>query len=156
MTEAQARAVSRVREPLTRKNKIGLGLAVFLGLIGATSFFGAPGGEGDSEGPPQGVLIADGVLGVITLIAVVYAWRTADRTGSRIVAGSRILAAVTSLPAFFVEGVPAFVVALVAVLVVVTAVTVALVLSRPAPESGAPAAAGPGGWGAYGRRQRGV
>lgn len=142
MTETAAQR--RVREPLTGKNRTGLVLAGILGVFSATSAFLTPdAGDADSEGPPLGVLIADGVLGLITVVAVVYTWRTANRTGSRIVAGSRILSAVTALPAFFVNGVPAVVVVLVAVLVVLTAVATALVLSRPAPEAAATPSAAP-------------
>ena len=68
-------------------------------------------------------------------MAVVYTWRTAHRTGSRVVAGSRILSAVTALPALLVTGVAAWVVAVVAVLIVVTVVATALVLSRTVPET---------------------
>lgn len=122
---------------LTTKNKVGLVLAALLGLSDLLSLL-VPQGDGqdngDVAGPPLPVLIAGAVLGVITLVAVVYTWRTANRVGSRIIAGSRILSILGALPAFFVSGVPAFVVALVAVIVVLTIVTIALVLSRPAPE----------------------
>ncbi|MFF4832919.1 hypothetical protein [Streptomyces sp. NPDC001315] len=118
---------------LTRKNKVGLALAGVLGLLDTANFLDIPAGDSDAAGPPAAVLVADGVLGLITVVAVLYAWRTANRTGSRVVAGSRILSAITALPALFVSGVPAWVVALVAVFVVLTVVVTALVLSRPAP-----------------------
>ncbi|MFJ8719453.1 hypothetical protein ACIRD9_40850 [Streptomyces violaceus] len=118
---------------LSRKNKVGLALAGVLGLIDMTSVF-TPWPDSDAPGPPVSVLVAGTVLGVITLFAVVHTWLTANRTGSRVVAGSRILSAITSLPAFFVTGVPAWAVSVVALLVVVTIVVIALVLSRPAPE----------------------
>lgn len=87
---------------------------------------------GPSEvGPPLGVLVAATVLGLITLVAVAYTWRSASRVGSRIVAGSRILSMITALPAFVVDDVPPPVVVLVAVFVVATVVAVGLVLSRP-------------------------
>jgi len=120
--------------PLSRKNKVGLGLAAALGLLDMTSMVGVLTPDSDGPGPPAGVLVGDAVLGLITVVAVVHAWRTASRTGSRVVAASRILSAITALPALFVTGVPAWAVALVAVLVVVTVVVIALVLSRPAPE----------------------
>jgi hypothetical protein len=118
---------------LSRKNKVGLALAGVLGLIDMTSVF-TPLPDSDAPGPPVGVLVAGTVLGVITVVAVVHTWRTANRASSRVVAGSRILSAITALPAFFVTGVPAWVVAVVAVFVVVTVVVIALVLSLPAPE----------------------
>jgi hypothetical protein len=76
----------------------------------------------NEPGPPAEVMIAGGVLGVITLVAVVYTVRTA----------SRILSMLTSLPAFFVPEVPAGLVALAAARVVLTLHRVHLVLARPA------------------------
>jgi hypothetical protein len=122
---------------LTRKDKVGLGLAAFLGLADTSNFFMIPQGDPDTPGPPAAVLIADGVLGIITVAAVVYAWRLTSRTASRVVAGARILSVITALPALFVTGVPAWVVAVVALFVVVSVVVIALVLSRPAPEPAA-------------------
>jgi hypothetical protein len=49
-----------------------------------------------------------------------------------VIAATRIVSAVSALPAFFVEGVPAGLVALAAAGVVLTVVTVWLVLSPPA------------------------
>ncbi|WP_392972917.1 hypothetical protein [Streptomyces sp. LN245] len=120
---------------LSRKNKVGLGLAAALGLLDTTSAGGFLAPDSGEPGPPAGILVADVVLGLITVVAVVHTWRTANRTGSRIVAGSRILSAVTALPALFVTGVAAWVVAVVAVLIVVTVVATALVLSRTVPET---------------------
>ncbi len=62
---------------------------------------------------------------------MVHTWRTGNRVSARIVAGSRILSLLSALPAFFVEGVPALLVASVAVFAVLTVVAVGLVLSRP-------------------------
>ncbi|MFF4762002.1 hypothetical protein [Streptomyces sp. NPDC001292] len=121
---------------LTRKNKVGLVLAGLLGLLDMSNFFMLPEPDSDTQGPPTAVAIADGVLGVITVLAVLYTWRTLNRTGSRVVAGSRILSVVSALPAFFVSGVPAAVVALVAVFTILSVVVIALVLTRPAPEAG--------------------
>ncbi|MCF3135063.1 MULTISPECIES: hypothetical protein [Streptomyces] len=121
--------------PLTRKNKVGLVLAGLLGLLDTTNFFSIPAQEPDTPGPPTAILVADGVLGVITVIAVVYTWRTLNRAGSRVVAGSRILSVITALPALFVGGVPAWVVLVVAVFTILSVVVIALVLTRPAPEA---------------------
>lgn len=119
---------------LSRKNKVGLALAAALGLLDMTNVVGFLAPDVGEPGPPEGVLVADAVLGLITVVAAVHAWRTANRTGSRVVAGTRILSAITALPALFVTGVPAWVVIVVAVFIVTTVVVVALVLSRPAPE----------------------
>lgn len=125
-TEAATRA------HLTTKNKIGLGLAGLLGLIDVVSVGGL--GDSDGAGPPLGVLIAGSVIGLITIIAVIYTWRTGNRLGARIVAGTRILSILSAVPAFFVDDVPAGLIVVVAVAMVITVVTVALVLSRPKPE----------------------
>ncbi|MFJ3310675.1 hypothetical protein ACIPSA_48550 [Streptomyces sp. NPDC086549] len=123
--------------PLTRKNRVGLVLAGLLGLLDTINFFIVPVQDSDSQGPPPAILVADGILGVITVIAVVYTWRTCNRTGSRVVAGSRILSVISGLPALFLDGVPAYVVLLVAVFTVLSVVVIALVLTRPAPEAAA-------------------
>lgn len=119
---------------LSMKNKVGLVLAGLLGLTDMASLLGPQPAPGEA-GPPTAVLIAGTILGVITVVAVIYVFRTVSRTGSRIVAGSRILSMITALPAFFVDGVPAALVVLVAAGVVVTLLTVWLVLSKPADPS---------------------
>lgn len=118
---------------LTRKNKAGLVLAAVAGLIDLSNVFDIPADDTSTPGPPTGILVADVVLGVITLVAVVHAWRTGNRTACRVVAGARIIDVITALPALFVSGVPSWVVIVVAVFVVLSVVTIALVLSRPAP-----------------------
>lgn len=120
---------------LTVKNKVGLVMAAVLGLLDVTSVFSIPAQDEDTPGPPLVILIAGVVLGLITLIATAYAWRTADRIGARVVAGSRTLSVITSLPAFYVSGVSAGVVLIVSAIVVTSVIAIALVLSRPAFES---------------------
>lgn len=117
--------------PISLKNKIGLVLAGLLGLLDVLSVL-APTPDGQT-GPPFVVLAADCALGVLTLAAVVFTWRTGNRIGARVVAGARIFSAITALPAFFISGVPAGLVVLAAAGVVLTVVTVGLVLARPAP-----------------------
>ncbi len=118
---------------LTSKNKTGLVLAGLAGIADLTSAFDLSGQDGDHPGPPTAILAVDVVLGLVTVVAVVHAWRTGNRAGSRVAAAARILSALTALPAFFVEGVPPGLVAVVAVFVILTVITVALLLSRPAP-----------------------
>jgi hypothetical protein len=65
------------------------------------------------------VLIAAGVIGLVTLIAVVIMWRSGSRVAARMIAGSPILSVRLALPAFFSSAVPAPLVVLVAVLIVV-------------------------------------
>lgn len=112
---------------LTTKNKVGLFVA---GLLGVTDIFSplifkTPDGE---TGPPFGILLLDSLLGIITVAAVVVAWRTATRGAIRVAAGSRIISMLTALPAFFVD-VDAAVKVTTAAFVIVTIVSVVLMLS---------------------------
>jgi hypothetical protein len=116
---------------MSLKNKIGLSLAGLLGLADILILFAGLQPDPGEIGPPFAVLVASSVLGLITLVAVVYTWCSRSRVGGRIVAGSRILSVISTLPAFLFDGVPSAVVVLAAVLVVVTVVAVTLVLSRP-------------------------
>ena len=112
--------------PVTTRTRVGLVLAVVLGLADVVSaFFPTPEGE---VGPPLAIVILGGVIGLATLAAVAVAWRSGRRGALRIVAGTRVLSAITALPAFFVD-VPAWLKLVVAVLVVLTVVCVVLVLS---------------------------
>lgn len=86
---------------LSTVNKVGLGLAALLGVLDiASAFSPTPDGE---VGPPIGILLLGGVLGVVTLVAVVWAFRSCSRGAIRIVAAARIVSAITALPAFFVD-----------------------------------------------------
>ena len=75
--------------------------------------------------------IVSAVLGLITIVGAVIAWRARSRPAVRVVVGSRVLSLILSLPAFFVSGVPAGWVVVSAVFVVLTLVCVMLVLARP-------------------------
>ena len=112
---------------LTTKNKIGLVLAGLLGVVDCVSLATPPPPDGEA-GPPIGILVLGTVLGVITIVAVVIAWRTARRGAIRIAAGARILSAITALPAFFVD-VPPALKAFVAVGVIITVASVVLMLT---------------------------
>jgi hypothetical protein len=113
---------------LTTKNKVGLVIAFLLGLSDIGGAF-APTPDGQ-DGPPRAVLVVGGLLGVATIVAVFIGWRMADRAAIRIAAGTRIISAILSLPAFFVD-VPAGLKALAAVGVVITIVSVVLMLTPP-------------------------
>jgi hypothetical protein len=114
------------RQPFRTANKAGLALAGVLGVADVGSFFASPTPPGE-PGPPTGILMLDGVLGVITLVAVVAAFVSRRRGWVRLAAGARILSMVTALPAFF-AGVPDWLVAIVSAVVVVTVVAVVLML----------------------------
>ncbi len=119
--------------PISTRQKVGLVLAGVMSVINIPSvFFPAPDGD---EGPPLAVLAVNSVLGIIGLVAVIIAWRSGNKAAIRVAAGTLILNAITSLPAFFVD-VPAGLKAVVGVSVLVTVATVVLMFSparRPAP-----------------------
>ncbi len=112
--------------PNSTRQKVGLVLA---GLLSATSIpsvlSSTPAGE---VGPPFAILLTDTVFGVVGLVAVLIAWRTANRTAIRVAAGSLILVLLTALPAFFVD-VPPVIKALTGLSVLVTVLAVVLMFS---------------------------
>lgn len=119
---------------LSALNKTGLVIAIVLGALDLTGPFMTP-DEPGQDGPPMAILLIDAVLGLITIVAAVIAWRTGRPGVIRIVAGARIISAITALPAFFVD-VPAALQALVGALVVLTIASVVLMLlpsRRPVP-----------------------
>lgn len=83
----------------------------------------------DGETPPIAVAAIGTVLGVVSLVLVVLAWRGSRRAAIGLVA-LRVLSAATAVPAFTVGGVPAPVQALAAALIVLT--LLGCVLVRPA------------------------
>lgn len=118
---------------ISGRQKAGLVIAGLLSLGNVTSVvFPTPDGE---EGPPFEVLLLGTILGVIGVVAVVIAWRNANQAAFRVAAGSLVISAITSLPAFFVD-VPAGIKILVAVSVVLTVLSIVLMFSsaqRPVP-----------------------
>jgi hypothetical protein len=84
---------------------------------------------GNGETPPVEVAAIGAALGLITVAALVPAWR-GSRGGVIAIVVSRLLSAVTALPAFFVDDVPGAAVAAAAVGIVITLVAVALVAAR--------------------------
>lgn len=116
---------------LTTRNRIGIVLATLLGLadLGSLALLGSTPAPGE-DGPPDVVLVFSAVMGVLTLVACVLAWRRRSRGALRVAAVTRLLSAATSVPAFFVDGVPAGLVIGAAAGVVITLVTVGLLVSR--------------------------
>ena len=85
----------------TRRVRNGLILSVLLGLVNLPFLFmPTPDGE---DGPPYGVLVASAVLGVLSIVTAVIAWRTGDRRAIRVTAACVIINAVTTLPALFAD-----------------------------------------------------
>ncbi|MCU1688651.1 MAG: hypothetical protein JWN61_338 [Pseudonocardiales bacterium] len=118
---------------LTGRVKAGLIVAIILGLGDLASILLAPTDTGQNDGPPLPVMILATVLGAVTLAAIWVAWRTGSRRALRVVAGTRILSALTSLPAFFVD-IPAGLLVITAVGVVLTIVCLVLILAPSGPK----------------------
>jgi hypothetical protein len=118
--------------PTSTRQKVGLVLAGLISLINIPGAF-SPTPDGET-GPPYAILLLGSVLGVVGLVAAVIAWR-GNRAALRVAAGTLVVNALTSLPAFFVD-VPAFIKLAVAGSIIVTVVTLILMFSttrRPVP-----------------------
>jgi hypothetical protein len=111
---------------LTRVNKVGLVLAGLLGLSDIASV-GIPTDDG-SDGPPLAILVVGALLGVITLVCLVPAFRRASRGAIRVIAGARIISGISALPAFFVD-IPVGLKVGTAVVVVLTVAVVAMIIN---------------------------
>ncbi|MCW2748152.1 MAG: hypothetical protein JWP10_1294 [Nocardioidaceae bacterium] len=115
-----------MRTVLSKKNKIGIVIAAVIAVPDLLSVVSPPTPDGET-GPPIGILIVSSILAVITLVAVYFAWR-GNAAALRVVAGTRVLGVLTSLPAFFVD-VPAGLKVAVAVYVVLTIAALILMFS---------------------------
>ena len=90
----------------------------------------------DGEHPPIVIGLICAALGVITAAALPAAWRRHSRGALTAIIVTRLLSAVTALPAFVADGVPGAAKAAAAAGILVTAVVVALIapaLRRPVP-----------------------
>ncbi|MEO7422147.1 MAG: hypothetical protein ABIU87_07120 [Ornithinibacter sp.] len=111
---------------VSRRQKVGLALAGLISLGSIPSVL-SPTPDGQ-VGPPSVVLWADTVLGVVGIVAVIIAWRHGSRGALRVLAGALIIAALTTLPAFFVD-IPIGIKALAAASVLLTVAAVVLMFS---------------------------
>jgi hypothetical protein len=128
MTQAVPDATRRAG--VSTRNRIGLVLLALVAVSDVANVFVVPEPAAGEAGPPREVLLAGAALAVVTLVAAAVVWRSGGRAAARVVAGSRVLAAVLVLPAFFAPGVPAGLVLAAASYVLLTAVGVYLVLRR--------------------------
>jgi hypothetical protein len=88
----------------------------------------------DGEHPPMVIAIIGSVLGLVSIVLAVLAWRgrRAAAVGLGVV---RLLSALTAVPAFYVTGVPAPIMAVAGTFIILTVVGVVLTLAgmrRPA------------------------
>ena len=117
---------------ISGRQKAGLVLALLIGVANIPSVF-SPTPEGE-EGPPYAVLLVGAVLGVITIVSAVMAWR-GNRPALRVCAGSLVVNVLLTLPAFFVD-VPSWIKAASAFFTLLTVASIVLIFStsrRPAP-----------------------
>jgi hypothetical protein len=82
----------------------------------------------DGQHPPMFIALIGSALGLISIVLAVLAWRgrTAAAIGLSVV---RVLSALTAVPAFYVGGVPAPIMAVAGSFIVLTVVGVVLTLS---------------------------
>jgi len=103
---------------------------VILGLLSVADVATLPLTDGDH--PPYAIASLATLLGIASLVLVVKALRDPSRS-LRLLIGLRILSALTALPAFFVDDVPAAAQAIAAGIVVLTAAGVLLAARGPVP-----------------------
>jgi|GEM_PF-1449635 hypothetical protein len=93
----------------------------------------------DGQHPPMIIALIGAVLGLISVVLAVLAWR--GRTAAAVgLCALRVLSALTALPAFWVTGVPGPVVAVAGTSIMLTIIGVVLTLAglrRPVPASAA-------------------
>lgn len=119
------KALGAVHPTRTRRAvKAGIVICGVLGVIDLVSV----GGLGSGDGPPAAVLILGAVLGAVTLIALPRAWRGRRGAESTVVA-SRVLSALTGVPALSADDVPDWAPPVVALSLLVTSAGVALIYS---------------------------
>jgi hypothetical protein len=114
---------------MNRTRTVATGL-VIAGLLGLSDIVSLP--FSDGEHPPWVIAIAGAVLGLITVVGVGFAWR-GSRGGAVAAIVTRLLSALTAVPALFVDGVPSGlrVAATVGILVTLLSITlIAVGLSR--------------------------
>jgi hypothetical protein len=105
----------------SRSRRAGITLLGLLSLGDVVTIFVT-----DGKSPPYAVAALATVLGLASLFLVARAWR--NPAGSiRLLIGLRTLSAVTALPAFFVNDVPAAATVAAAAVVVLTVVGVLLI-----------------------------
>ncbi|RZS91115.1 hypothetical protein EV189_0348 [Motilibacter rhizosphaerae] len=114
--------------PVTSRQGAGYVLGILVGLANIPGAF-IPAGD-DGAGPPVAVLVVSLVLGVLTVALLALAWRTRSRGALRASAVLLVINVITSLPAFFVSGVQAWV-RLVAGLFVLASVAALVLLFSP-------------------------
>lgn len=118
----------------SRTETAGLALCALLGVVDIISVAGL----GADEGPPPAVIILGVVLGIITLVGIRLAWKD-RRGGVAAVVVSRVLSALTGVPAFFAEDAPDWAPVAVGIGIALTVAALGLLLIGRNRESATPA-----------------
>jgi hypothetical protein len=109
------------------RSKVFVTGLVIAGLLGLGDIITLLAGNGET--PPVEVAAIGAVLGLITVVSVVLAWRGSRGAVVAIIV-SRLLSAMTALPAFFVDDVPGPAIAAAAAGIVITLGAVAMLATR--------------------------
>ncbi|WP_285683661.1 hypothetical protein [Actinoplanes sp. NBRC 103695] len=102
--------------------RTGLVVAVLLGVIDLANPFTT-----DGEHPPMVIALITAALGVVTIVGAVPAWRSRSRGGVVAIVVSRLLSAVSALPALVVSDVPGWIRVLSVVFALITLASVAMI-----------------------------
>ena len=108
----------------TTGRRIGLGILGLLSVVDIAGIFLT-----DGDNPPYAVAALGTVLGLVSLVLVVRAFRD-PASPLRLLIGLRVLSAVTAIPAFFASDVPAGIEVFAGAAIVLTAIGVVLT-ARP-------------------------
>jgi len=111
----------------TAQLRTGLALSAFLGLINLPFLFVS--GPDGQDSPPRAVLVLSALIGLVSVVCAVVAWRSGNRLAIRINAAALLVNALTSLPAFFVD-IDAWIKVGAAVSVILTVAALVLTLRR--------------------------
>jgi MFS family permease len=95
-------ASTRTVTPIAATTKIGFVLAIIAAL---PNLIVIPTPDGEA-GPPLGVTIGGAVIAVLTIIAVIVAWRTGRRWATLAAVAGTLILALGAIPALLVDGVP--------------------------------------------------
>lgn len=123
-----------MRRVLTRNHKIGLVLAFLLGLSDI-AILGALVGDDSSSKPPVPIVVLSVVIGLITLVLVVMAWRQPVRPLMIAIIALRAISGLGDLTAF---GESAAVVTISVIFLVLTIIDLYLLwgwIRKPSPSS---------------------
>jgi len=112
------------------RHRAGLVLGILLGLSNTIPVFPTGGDDaGSPAGPPIEVAVFGIVAGVLIAGLLALAWRRRSRALVRVAAVLMVLTALSAVPAFFVSGVPSWVVAGAGVYVLTTVVALVLMFA---------------------------